>query len=68
MKRRAATKNTDSAQQNPRASVVNQLLGMAELFRTQAKVTDEADEALDWEKKLRARANEIEAGQLANAA
>jgi hypothetical protein len=32
---------------------------MAELFRTRAKITDEADEALEWEKKLRARAEEI---------
>jgi len=49
--------------EDPRGAVVKRLLSMAELFRTQAKITDEAEEALDWEKKLRKRAEEIESGQ-----
>jgi hypothetical protein len=32
---------------------------MAEIFRSRATITGEAEEALEWEKRLRARAEEI---------
>jgi hypothetical protein len=54
--------------ENPRLAVVRRLLAMAELYRKQATIMDSADEALDWEKRLRARAQEIERSTLAHAA
>lgn len=50
--------------ENPRLAVVNRIRSMANLFRTQAKITAEADEALHWEKLLDVREEQIRAGQL----
>lgn len=54
--------------ENPRLAVVRRLRAMANLFRTQAKITEEAEEALRWEKLADQREAEINSGQLANAA
>jgi len=69
MKERVAKKmGRPRTPENPRKAVVDRLLSWAELMRTKAKITDEADEALDWEKKLRKRAAEIDSGKLVVAA
>lgn len=54
--------------ENPRLEAVTRLLSLARIIRRQGKTPDEAIEALEWERKLAERLQQIESGQVAQAA
>ena len=50
--------------QNPRADAVTRILTIARVIRRQG-TPEEASEALEWERQLQSRLQEIESGQRA---